>query len=132
MSRCPICTPNSSQRTEIATNHISAYTAQTKNPRLTLIDITFCGKKGRVCANTGSSQSIVGEKMYQAKGNRTLLGTDFLSSAGLVLDVKNACWYFWDNPTHKYSFGKELDTPRPWLRICPVTPANKERGKVKV
>ncbi|GFT11272.1 hypothetical protein NPIL_345121 [Nephila pilipes] len=29
----------------------------------------------------------------------------------LVLDVKNACWYFWDNPTHKYPFGEELDTP---------------------
>ncbi|GFX86550.1 retrovirus-related Pol polyprotein from transposon 297 [Trichonephila clavipes] len=46
-----------------------------------------------------------------AKGNRTLLGTDFLSFAGLVLDVKNTCWYFWDNPTHKYPFGEELDTP---------------------
>ncbi|GFX01863.1 retrovirus-related Pol polyprotein from transposon 412 [Trichonephila clavipes] len=46
----------------------------------------------------------------QTKGNRTLLGTDFLSSAGLVLVVKNTCWYFWDNPTHKYSFGEELDT----------------------
>ncbi|GFU16853.1 SCAN box domain-containing protein [Trichonephila clavipes] len=42
----------------------------------------------------------------KAKGNRTLLGTDFLSSAGLVLDVKNTCWYFWDNPTHKYPFGE--------------------------
>ncbi|GFS71468.1 hypothetical protein TNCV_5051691 [Trichonephila clavipes] len=41
----------------------------------------------------------------KAKGNRTLLGTDFLSSAGLVLDVKNANWYFWDNPTHKFPFG---------------------------
>ncbi|GFV54531.1 retrovirus-related Pol polyprotein from transposon 297 [Trichonephila clavipes] len=47
----------------------------------------------------------------KAKGNRTLLGTDFLSSAGLVLDVKNTCWYFWNNPTHKYPFGEELDTP---------------------
>ncbi|GFT64758.1 retrovirus-related Pol polyprotein from transposon opus [Trichonephila clavipes] len=47
----------------------------------------------------------------KAKGNRRLLGTDFLSSAGLVLDLKNTCWYFWDNPTHKYPFGEELDTP---------------------
>ncbi|GFX47319.1 CCHC-type domain-containing protein [Trichonephila clavipes] len=129
--------------------------------RLTLIDITFCGIKGRVCADTGSSHSIAGERMCQvfkdkgllfqettlamsladgqqttgealrtqvmveikgrsvltkliilpkAKGNRTLLGTDFLSSAGWVLDVKNTCWHFWDNPTHKYPFGKELDT----------------------
>ncbi|GFT88771.1 integrase_H2C2 domain-containing protein [Trichonephila clavipes] len=47
----------------------------------------------------------------KVKGNGTFLGTDFLSSAGLVLDVKNTCWYFLDNPTHKYSFGEELDTP---------------------
>ncbi|GFX17540.1 hypothetical protein TNCV_3411401 [Trichonephila clavipes] len=47
----------------------------------------------------------------KAKGNKTLLGTDFLSSAGLVLDVKNTCWYFWGNPTHRYPFGEKLDTP---------------------
>ncbi|GFY19396.1 uncharacterized protein TNCV_4127831 [Trichonephila clavipes] len=160
-SRCPTCNLNASQRTDVATKHINAYTAQTRSPRLTLIDITFCGIKGRVCADTGSSHSIAGERMFQifkdkgllfqettlamsladgqqttgealttqvmveiegrsiltkfiilpkAKGNRTLLGTDFLSSAGLVLDVKNTC-YFWDNPTHKYPFGEELDTP---------------------
>ncbi|GFV81855.1 transposon Tf2-8 polyprotein [Trichonephila clavipes] len=161
-SRCPTCNLNVSQRTDVATNHINAYTAQTRSPPLTLIDITFCGIKGRVCADTGSSHSIAGERMFQlfkdkgllfqettlamsladdqqitgevlttqvmveiegrsvltkfiilpkAKGNRALLGTDFLSSAGLVLDVKNTCWYFWDNPTHKYPFGEELDTP---------------------
>ncbi|GFV50214.1 hypothetical protein TNCV_621271 [Trichonephila clavipes] len=160
-SRCPTYNLNASQRTDVATNHINAYTAQTRSPRLTLIDITFCGIKGRVCADTGSSHSIAGERMFQifkdkgllfqettlamsladgqqttgealttqvmveiegrsvltkfiilpkAKENRTLLGTDFLSSAGLVLDVKNTCWYFWDNPTHKYPFGEELDT----------------------
>ncbi|GFV33832.1 retrovirus-related Pol polyprotein from transposon opus [Trichonephila clavipes] len=46
----------------------------------------------------------------KAKGNRTLLGTDFLSFDGLVLDVKNTCWYFWDNPTYKYPFDEEWDT----------------------
>ncbi|GFT43526.1 retrovirus-related Pol polyprotein from transposon 297 [Trichonephila clavipes] len=161
-SRCPICNLNASQRTDVSTKHINAYTPQTRSPRLTVIDITFSGIKGRVCADTGSSHSIAGERMFQifknkgllfrettlamsladsqqttgealttqvmveiegrsvltkfiilpkAKGNRTLLGTDFLSSAGLVLDVKNTCWYFWDNPTHKYPFGEELDTP---------------------
>ncbi|GFT42360.1 uncharacterized protein NPIL_39781 [Nephila pilipes] len=57
-SRSPTCNPNSSQRTHVATIHINAYTAQTRSPRLTLIDITFSGKKGRVCADTGSSHSI--------------------------------------------------------------------------
>ncbi|GFQ64218.1 uncharacterized protein TNCT_22471 [Trichonephila clavata] len=72
-SRCPTCNPNFSQRTDVATNHISAYTAQTESPRLTLIDITFCGKRGRVCADTGSSHSIAGEKMYQVFKDKGLL-----------------------------------------------------------
>ncbi|GFU68055.1 retrovirus-related Pol polyprotein from transposon 297 [Trichonephila clavipes] len=122
-SMCPTCNLNGSQRTDVATNHISAYTAQSRSPRLTLIDITFCGIKGRVCADTGYSHSIAGERMFQIFKDKRLLfqettlamsladGTDFLSSAGLVLDVKNTCWYSWDNPTHKYPFGEELDTP---------------------
>ncbi|GFT49177.1 hypothetical protein NPIL_364511 [Nephila pilipes] len=57
------------------------------------------------------------------KRNRTLLGTDFLSSADRFLDMKNACRHFWNSPTHKYSLVKN------WiiflsLRRCPVTPAN--------
>ncbi|GFY43486.1 uncharacterized protein TNIN_42421 [Trichonephila inaurata madagascariensis] len=161
-SRCPTCNSNSSQRTDVATNHINAYSTQTRSPRLALIDITFYGIKGCVCADTGSSHSNAVERMHQvfrdkgllfqettlamsladgqqttgealttqvmveiegrsiltkfiilpkAKGNGTLLGTDFLSSAGLILDLKNSCWYFWDNPTYKYPFGEELDTP---------------------
>ncbi|GFU86095.1 hypothetical protein TNCV_3937641 [Trichonephila clavipes] len=86
------------------------------------------GRQGRVCADTGSSHSIAGERMFQIFKDKGLLfqeitlamsladgqqttGTDFLSSAGLVLDVKNTCWHFWDNPTHKYPFGEELETP---------------------
>ncbi|GFX69671.1 uncharacterized protein TNCV_1770401 [Trichonephila clavipes] len=41
-SRCPTRNLITSQRTDVATNHINAYTAQTRSPRLTLIDITFC------------------------------------------------------------------------------------------
>ncbi|GFW25240.1 uncharacterized protein TNCV_5088061 [Trichonephila clavipes] len=126
-SRCSTCNLNVSQRTDVATKNINAYTAKTRSPRLTLIDINFCGIKGRVCADTGSSHSIAGERMFQIFKDKGLLfqettlemsladgqqttGTDFLSSAGLVLDVKNTCWYFWDNPTQKYTFGEELDT----------------------
>ncbi|GFS97865.1 uncharacterized protein TNCV_2018211 [Trichonephila clavipes] len=133
-SRCPTCNLNASQRTDVATNHINAYTAQTRSPRLTLIDITFCGIKGRentLAMSLADGQQTTGEALTtqvmmeiegrsvltkfiilpKARGNRTLLGTDFLSSAGLVLDVKNTCWYFWDNPTHKYPFGEELNIP---------------------
>ncbi|GFW70643.1 nuclear receptor coactivator 2 [Trichonephila clavipes] len=121
-SRCPTCNLNASQRADVATKHINAYTARTRSLRLTLIDITFCGIKGRVCSDTGSSCSIAGERMFQIfkdKGllfQETTLVMSFVdgqqtNSAGLVLDLKNACWYFWDNPTHKYPFGEELDTP---------------------
>ncbi|GFX59355.1 uncharacterized protein TNCV_4633131 [Trichonephila clavipes] len=133
-SRCPTCNLNASKRTDVATKHINAHTTQTRSPRLTLIDITFCGIKGRettLAMSLADGQQTTGEALTtqvmveiegrsvltkfiilpKAKGNRTLLGTDFLSSAGLVLDVKNTCWYFWDNPIHKYPFGEELDTP---------------------
>ncbi|GFT34758.1 uncharacterized protein TNCV_2898951 [Trichonephila clavipes] len=55
------------------TNHINAYTAQNRSPRLTLIDITFCGTKGRVCADTGSLHSIAGERMFQIFKDKGLL-----------------------------------------------------------
>ncbi|GFX52665.1 uncharacterized protein TNCV_3979681 [Trichonephila clavipes] len=72
-SRCPTFNLNASRRTDVATNNINAYTVQTRSPRLTLIDITFCGIKGRVCADTGSSHSIAGERMFQIFKDKRLL-----------------------------------------------------------
>ncbi|GBL79856.1 Transposon Tf2-6 polyprotein [Araneus ventricosus] len=45
----------------------------------------------------------------KAKGNRTLLGTDFLEKSGIVLDLKNKSWYFSDKPHHKICFKEDLD-----------------------
>ncbi|GFV04049.1 uncharacterized protein TNCV_916731 [Trichonephila clavipes] len=72
-SRCPTCNLNVSQKTDVATKHINAYTAQTRSHRFTLINITFCGIKGRVCADTGSSHSIAGERMFQIFKDKGLL-----------------------------------------------------------
>ncbi|GFU72493.1 uncharacterized protein TNCV_1542951 [Trichonephila clavipes] len=33
-----------------------------------------------------------------AKGNKTLLGLDFLNAAGIVLDIQGGKWYFSGNP----------------------------------
>ncbi|GFT59166.1 uncharacterized protein NPIL_555071 [Nephila pilipes] len=44
-STSPTCNPNSSRRTDVATNHVKAYAAGTRSPRLTLIGVTFCGEK---------------------------------------------------------------------------------------
>ncbi|GFT73854.1 uncharacterized protein NPIL_213081 [Nephila pilipes] len=83
-SRCRTCNPNSSQRTDVATNHINAYTAQTRSIRLTLIDITFCGEKGRVCTDTRSSHSIAGEKMYQVFKDKGLIFQEITLAMSLV------------------------------------------------
>ncbi|GBM09030.1 hypothetical protein AVEN_229060-1 [Araneus ventricosus] len=51
--------------------------------------------------------------LLKAKGNRTLLGTDFLEKSGIVLDLKNKRWYFSDKLHHKICFKKDLDVNSP-------------------
>ncbi|GFU97743.1 uncharacterized protein TNCV_2532161 [Trichonephila clavipes] len=111
-SRCPTCNLNASQRTDLATNHINAFTAQTRSPRLTLIDITFCGIKGRVCTDTGSSHSIAGERMFQIFKDKGLLfqKTTLAMSLADGQQTTGEALTTQDNPTHKYPFGEELDT----------------------
>lgn len=46
-----------------------------------------------------------------AKDNRTLLGTDFLRSAGIVLDLPNHRWYYHDNPKQKFRFDDDEFRP---------------------
>ncbi|GFU30424.1 uncharacterized protein NPIL_512821 [Nephila pilipes] len=58
------CNPKCLRRTDVETNHVNVYAIDTKRPLLTLIDITFCGKRGSACIDIGSSHSIAEEKMY--------------------------------------------------------------------
>ncbi|GFQ89037.1 uncharacterized protein TNCT_138441 [Trichonephila clavata] len=43
----------------------------------------------------------------EAKGNKTLLGLDFLNAAGIVLDVQGGKWHFSENPRKQYKFFKK-------------------------
>ncbi|GFR11654.1 retrovirus-related Pol polyprotein from transposon 297 [Trichonephila clavata] len=43
----------------------------------------------------------------EAKGNKTLLGLDFLNAAGIVLDVQGGKWNFSENPRKHYIFFKK-------------------------
>ncbi|GFR18361.1 retrovirus-related Pol polyprotein from transposon 297 [Trichonephila clavata] len=43
----------------------------------------------------------------EAKGNKTLLGLDFLNAAGIVLDVQGGKWHFSGNPRKQYIFFKK-------------------------
>lgn len=47
----------------------------------------------------------------EVKGNRTLLGMDFLSKAGIVLDIRNRKWHFQDNFRRKFPFSEDIVNP---------------------
>ncbi|GFR02480.1 uncharacterized protein TNCT_234951 [Trichonephila clavata] len=44
--------------------------------------------------------------LKNARGNRTLLGVDFLTAAGIVLDLQRKHWYFTETSNRKYNFVK--------------------------
>ncbi|GFS48787.1 transposon Tf2-8 polyprotein [Trichonephila clavipes] len=46
-----------------------------------------------------------------AKGNRTLLGVDFLKTSGIVMDMRNNFWYFGDKPSFRIPFSKDVPLP---------------------
>ncbi|GFW00701.1 transposon Tf2-8 polyprotein [Trichonephila clavipes] len=48
-----------------------------------------------------------------AKGNRTLLGVDFLRTSGIarVMDMRNNFWYFGDKPSFRIPFSKDVPLP---------------------
>ncbi|GFT18555.1 retrovirus-related Pol polyprotein from transposon 297 [Trichonephila clavipes] len=123
-----------------------------------VIVLKIFGEKIAVCADTGASHTIAGEKIFKflqehdvtftnkrisfmmadgirhtimalstvvdlyiegkviateflvlpdAKGNKTLLGLDFLNAAGIVLDVQGRKWHFSGNPWKQYKFFKK-------------------------
>ncbi|GFW29747.1 retrovirus-related Pol polyprotein from transposon 297 [Trichonephila clavipes] len=43
----------------------------------------------------------------EAKGNKTLLGLDFLNAADIVLDIQGRKWHFSGNPRKQYKFFKK-------------------------
>ncbi|GFU59449.1 hypothetical protein TNCV_1176961 [Trichonephila clavipes] len=45
-----------------------------------------------------------------AKGNKALLGLDFLNAAGIVLDVQGGKWHVSGNPRKQYKFSKKTVT----------------------
>ncbi|GFT82243.1 uncharacterized protein NPIL_265401 [Nephila pilipes] len=79
-SRGPTCNPNSSQKIDVATNHINAYIAQTRSPRLTLIDITFCGKRPCMCRHRFFTFNCWGKDVPGIQGQGTHLPGNHVSN----------------------------------------------------
>ncbi|GFX55382.1 transposon Tf2-9 polyprotein [Trichonephila clavipes] len=69
---------------------------QTTDILTTSVDI---GVQGKVIA----TELII---LKNAKGNRTLLGIDFLTTAGIVLDLQRKQWYFTETSHRKYNLVK--------------------------
>ncbi|GFX97032.1 uncharacterized protein TNCV_1997641 [Trichonephila clavipes] len=69
---------------------------QTTEILATSVDI---GIQGKVIA----TELII---LKNAKGNRSLLGIDFLTAAGIVLDLQRKQWYLTETSHRKYNFVK--------------------------
>ncbi|GFU07584.1 transposon Tf2-6 polyprotein [Nephila pilipes] len=102
-----------------------------------LFDIEVYEATGTVCADTGASQSVAdGQKstplvqkatvpitvcgrtfqtdlifLPHAKGNRRLLGVDFLKISGIVMNMRKNNCYFGDKPNCPNTFSKDIPLP---------------------
>ncbi|GFX69495.1 retrovirus-related Pol polyprotein from transposon 17.6 [Trichonephila clavipes] len=57
--------------------------------------------------------------LKNARGNRTLLGIDFLPAAGIVLDLQRKQWYFTETSHRKYNFVKAPPNINALLTVDP-------------
>ncbi|GFW04277.1 retrovirus-related Pol polyprotein from transposon 297 [Trichonephila clavipes] len=157
-SGCHTCNPVRPKDTlSSSLNQSNFYSFSSENIPISIIQISICNTEAAVCADTGATHSVVGEKLYHllkqkglnfeektmqmtladgrtqtteilttsvdigiqgkviatelitlknAKGNRTLLGIDFLTAAGIVLDLQRKQWYFTQTSHRKYNFVK--------------------------
>ncbi|GFX87524.1 retrovirus-related Pol polyprotein from transposon 297 [Trichonephila clavipes] len=143
---------------ETAVNCMTLFNLNSNLYPTSVIVLKIFGEKISVCADTGASHTIAGEKMFKflqehdvtftnkmisfmmadgirqtimalstvvdlyiegkvipteflvlpdAKGNKTLLGLDFLNAAGIVLNVQGGKWHFSGNPRKQYKFFKK-------------------------
>ncbi|GFV65308.1 retrovirus-related Pol polyprotein from transposon 297 [Trichonephila clavipes] len=155
-SKCPKCTRANEMETVV--NCMTLFNLNSNLYPTSMIVLKIFGDKFAVCADTGASHTIAGEKMFKflqehdvtftnkrisfmmadenrqtimalstvvdlyiegkvilteflvlpdTKGNKTLLGLDFLNAAGIVLDVQGGKWHFSGNPRKQYKFFKK-------------------------
>ncbi|GFW87975.1 uncharacterized protein TNCV_216471 [Trichonephila clavipes] len=86
----------------------------------TLIDITFCGIKGRVCADTGSSHSIAGERMFQIFMDKGLLFQETTIAMSLADGQQTTRGEATDILEHHINTGNSPPIYVPPYRMSPV------------
>ncbi|GFR00074.1 transposon Ty3-I Gag-Pol polyprotein [Trichonephila clavata] len=171
-SRCHTCNPVRQKDDALSSslNQSHFYSFSSENNPISIIQISICDTKAAVCADSGATHSVAGEKLYHllkqkglnfnektmqmtladgrtqtteilttsvditiqgkviptelivlknARGNRTLLGVDFLTAAGIVLDLQRKLWYFTETSHRKYYFVKAHPNINALLTVDP-------------
>ncbi|GBM18872.1 Transposon Ty3-I Gag-Pol polyprotein [Araneus ventricosus] len=114
-SMCPNCSKANGEA-KASVNSVNLLTFEAPTSFSSLIVLKICGVESdsKVAALTTVGDLKVEGKVVptelivlpETKGNRTLLGTNFFQSAGIVLDVFNGKWHFCENPQIQYPFYK--------------------------
>ncbi|GFV32294.1 transposon Tf2-9 polyprotein [Trichonephila clavipes] len=171
-SRCHTCNPVRQKDDALSSslNQSNFYSFSSESNPISIIQISICNTEAAVCADTGATHSVAGEKLYHllkqkglnfeektmqmtladgrtqtteilttsvdisiqgkviptellilknARGNRTLLGIDFLTAAGIVLDLQRKQWYFTETSHRKYNFVKAPSNINALLTVDP-------------
>ncbi|GFW78890.1 retrovirus-related Pol polyprotein from transposon 17.6 [Trichonephila clavipes] len=171
-SRCHTCNPVRQKDNALSSslNQSNFYSFSSESNPISIIQISICNTEAAVCADTGATHSVAGEKLYHllkqkglnfeektmqmtladgrtqtteilttsvdisiqekiiptdllilknARGNRTLLGIDFLTAAGIVLDLQRKQWYFTETSHRKYNFVKAPPNINALLTVDP-------------
>ncbi|GFS74555.1 retrovirus-related Pol polyprotein from transposon 297 [Trichonephila clavipes] len=171
-SRCHTCNPVRQKDDALSSslNQSNFYSFSSESNPISIIQISICNTEAAVCADTGATHSVAGEKLYHllkqkglnfeektmqmtladgrtqtteilttsvdisiqgkiiptellilknARGNRTLLGKDFLTAAGIVLDLQRKQWYFTETSHRKYNFVKAPPNINALLTVDP-------------
>ncbi|GFT94644.1 transposon Tf2-6 polyprotein [Trichonephila clavipes] len=171
-SRCHTCNPVRQKDDALSSslNQSNFYSFSSESNPISIIQISICNTEAAVCADTGATHSVAGEKLYHllkqkglnfeektmqmtladgrtqtteilttsvdisiqgkviptelltlknARGNRTLLGIDFLTAEGIVLDLQRKQWYFTETSHRKYNFVKATPNINALLTVDP-------------
>ncbi|GFS99972.1 retrovirus-related Pol polyprotein from transposon 17.6 [Trichonephila clavipes] len=171
-SRCHTCNPVRQKDDALSSslNQSNFYSFSSESNPISIIQISICNTEAAVCADTGATHSVAGEKLYHllkqkglnfeektmqmtladgrtqtteilttsvdisiqgkviptellilknARGNRTLLGINFLTDAGIVLDLQRKQWYFTETSHRKYNFVKAPPNINALLTVDP-------------
>ncbi|GFY21042.1 retrovirus-related Pol polyprotein from transposon 17.6 [Trichonephila clavipes] len=171
-SRCHTCNPVRQKDDALSSslNQSNFYSFSSESNPISIIQISICNTEAAVCADTGATHSVAGEKLYHllkqkglnfeektmqmtladgrtqtteilttsvdisiqgkviptelfilknARGNRTFLGIDFLTAAGIVLDLQRKQWYFTETSHRKYNFVKAPPNINALLTVDP-------------